>query len=655
MRPAALSPRAPATPAPARLAAPPSPPRRRAAPRRPRADAGGAEPSAAPAAPPNPTPPSTSAVAIDPYAELLAGGALPDERMARALGVDAALLRPLAELPGTASVADLRGRLVALGQWSAALRRGVLPDPAADAPWPQEPFRSKFVAVLKRLEMPRFTRRHPKLLAPLLRQFLSLAGEFEAELLAAEAEQATQQPQRPPPSAGGAAPGEPPPEGGAGEAGGADGGGASAAGAEDDPGGEPGAGEAGEAAPGERGEVEAELRDADGAEGGAPRPEAAAAGGDAEAELEPGGYAERLAEEMLSKFERDWAPAVEALAVAAAAFDDVDSLLDGPEGFDSSKSIWRASGWREVDALRRRLEALRELRDLVRSLGRGGGRGPLRLAPEALAARRGAPGVVRSEAAPEETRGLTRSGDLSRMLPAEAHLLAAGWPRRAADSDGDGGASGDSNAVNEGSRAARLLFMVRRAERQLTSYERAGWADDEPSRVTGRRELRPAAELGPIIVCLDTSGSMRGARETVAKALVLECMRGAARQGRRCHVYAFSGPGDVAELELAPDAAGLAALLRFLTMSFAGGTDVDAPLALALERVGREGWGLADVLMVTDGEIPEPHADVLAGLAAARAELGLRVHGLLIGRHVTEPMRALCSDLHVFRSWSAVE
>ena len=34
----------------------------------------------------------------------------------------------------------------------------------------------------------------------------------------------------------------------------------------------------------------------------------------------------------------------------------------------------------------------------------------------------------------------------------------------------------------------------------------AGWLDNEPSRVTGRLEVRPAAELGPIIVCLDTSG-----------------------------------------------------------------------------------------------------------------------------------------------------
>lgn len=58
------------------------------------------------------------------------------------------------------------------------------------------------------------------------------------------------------------------------------------------------------------------------------------------------------------------------------------------------------------------------------------------------------------------------------------------------------------------------------------------------------QEIRPAAEMGPIILCLDTSGSMRGAREVVAKALALECMRGAHRQQRPCYLYAFSGPGE---------------------------------------------------------------------------------------------------------------
>ena len=136
-------------------------------------------------------------------------------------------------------------------------------------------------------------------------------------------------------------------------------------------------------------------------------------------------------------------------------------------------------------------------------------------------------GVIRSEESPEETRGLTRSGDLSRMLPIEARLLAT----RNKDSVG------------------RKLFMARRAERMLLSYERAGWVDDQPSRVTDRLELRPASEMGPIIVCLDTSASMLGARGTDAKSLTLECMRGAIRQQRKCIVFAFSGPENIMEME----------------------------------------------------------------------------------------------------------
>lgn len=50
---------------------------------------------------------------------------------------------------------------------------------------------------------------------------------------------------------------------------------------------------------------------------------------------------------------------------------------------------------------------------------------------------------------------------------------------------------------------------------------------------------------GPILLCVDTSGSMRGARETVAKALALECMRAAKEQERDCYVFAFAGPAEV--------------------------------------------------------------------------------------------------------------
>lgn len=42
------------------------------------------------------------------------------------------------------------------------------------------------------------------------------------------------------------------------------------------------------------------------------------------------------------------------------------------------------------------------------------------------------------------------------------------------------------------------------------------------------------------------AGSMYGARETVAKAVALECMRGAHRQQRKCYLYAFRWVTDAA-------------------------------------------------------------------------------------------------------------
>lgn len=98
----------------------------------------------------------------------------------------------------------------------------------------------------------------------------------------------------------------------------------------------------------------------------------------------------------------------------------------------------------------------------------------------------------------------------------------------------------------------------------------------------------------------------------------------------------------------------MAKLLDFLSNSFEGGTDVDAPLEVALERLEQEAWALADILMVSDGEISPPSREVLEGIQAARETLGLKVHGLLVGKGVTEAMQMLCSETHVFKSWSAV-
>ena len=74
------------------------------------------------------------------------------------------------------------------------------------------------------------------------------------------------------------------------------------------------------------------------------------------------------------------------------------------------------------------------------------------------------------------------------------------------------------------------------------------------------------------------------------QAVALEAMRGAHRQQRACYLYAFSGPSDVKELELKVDTGSLLELLNFLTYSFGGGTDVDCPLELSLDRLEQRDW-----------------------------------------------------------------
>lgn len=59
--------------------------------------------------------------------------------------------------------------------------------------------------------------------------------------------------------------------------------------------------------------------------------------------------------------------------------------------------------------------------------------------------------------------------------------------------------------------------------------------------------------------------------------------------------------------------------------------------------------------MVTDGEIAPPSDAVLQRLERAKANLGLEVHGLLVGRSDSSPaMDSICTHTHMFQSWNAV-
>jgi len=230
---------------------------------------------------------------------------------------------------------------------------------------------------------------------------------------------------------------------------------------------------------------------------------------------------------------------------------------------------------------------------------------------------------------PGAVRGIKRSGLISRMLASEAALI--------------------SHPV------LHRLWRARLAESQLLSFEDEAVLTQWVPSHDERRVLAAAAEpaprgQGPMIVCLDTSGSMRGAPENVAKACVLQVLRTAHQARRACRLLAFGGPDELVERELTLDLPGLDALLAVMGQSFDGGTDVQTPLERAVAQVHHLGWALADILIVSDGEFGVTPS-TLAALRAGKAELGLRVHGILIGDRETIGLLEVCDAIHWVRDW----
>ena len=200
------------------------------------------------------------------------------------------------------------------------------------------------------------------------------------------------------------------------------------------------------------------------------------------------------------------------------------------------------------------------------------------------------------------------------------------------------------------------LWRARRAEARLLTYDSEAVLLDlrpDPSRPPKQALAPPQAqplERGPIILCLDTSGSMRGAPENIAKAVALEAMRTAHREQRGCLVIAFGGPGEILVRELSHTRDGLAALMALMGQAFDGGTDVQSPIERAIECVHEARWASADLVIVSDGEFGCTPA-TLDRLDEARARLGLRVQGVLVGDRETLGLMDVADDIFWVRDW----
>jgi uncharacterized protein with von Willebrand factor type A (vWA) domain len=335
-------------------------------------------------------------------------------------------------------------------------------------------------------------------------------------------------------------------------------------------------------------------------------------------------------------FRDEWEPMSHEIRDMLFVFGDIGDLVKFNR-WDLTRGRLRSGAWQELMRIRKLLEEIPELREMVQKLGRARQTDipDLASAPEVQVMEPVTATVtewceIQVPELPAQTRGIERSGRASRMLPSEAVLLP--HPR------------------------LRLIWFARHAERTLLTYEDNDTLREPVSvqRETWRPATRPRPErkleMGPMILCVDTSGSMQGGAESVAKALVLEATRIARAQQRACYVYAFSGPDEVIERELSLDVPGVDSLLGFMTQSFNGGTDICEPLERALSRLEDAAWQFADLLIASDGEFGAPPA-IAARVRAARDALGVRVQGVLIGDRETIGLRELADDIFWVRDW----
>jgi uncharacterized protein with von Willebrand factor type A (vWA) domain len=314
-------------------------------------------------------------------------------------------------------------------------------------------------------------------------------------------------------------------------------------------------------------------------------PDAAAAAKRARGEI---GHAATVAEARLRQKERQVRERLREMpgrakgALPSAAAGVSQKLEDtGEESHDWSTGLGaggRSSPGQQIE-LGRRLARSPKLKRLAAIVGR--------MRQQALALRKRP-----FERSSEEVFEVRLGSDLERLLPPE--LLALHHP------------------------VLRRDFARRLVEGQLLSYSLRG-ADER-----GR---------GPMIVCLDGSGSMSGDKEIWSKAVALTLLEIARRQRRLFRFICFSSADTpLFTLDLNPRERHEVQIDRALEVAEyfpGGGTDFEVPLDAAVDCLRVARYRRGDVVLITDGEC-RVSPEWQARFRAEKDRLGFSLFSVLI-------------------------
>lgn len=190
--------------------------------------------------------------------------------------------------------------------------------------------------------------------------------------------------------------------------------------------------------------------------------------------------------------------------------------------------------------------------------------------------------IVKNEWKPKpaykgQISGIRMSSDISSVLPSELALF--------------------SNP------ATKKLFELKFAQNQLMSFKYETFVPEEKNEIQIEEISKEKEEQkGPVIICVDTSGSMSGTPENIAKTITFALSKIALQEKRSCYLISFSTDIETLDLSFKDKTNNevLSTLVQFLRKSFNGGTDSFLALEHAVKVLQTENWKNADVLMISD-------------------------------------------------------
>lgn len=167
----------------------------------------------------------------------------------------------------------------------------------------------------------------------------------------------------------------------------------------------------------------------------------------------------------------------------------------------------------------------------------------------------------------------------------------------------------------------KYLFFSKLTEGKLLTYQ-----------LTGKHQADGIKKnQGPIVALVDTSGSMIGAPEVVAKSILLAIVRHMLKEKRNIKVFLFSSVDQSTEIELTDSRKTAMEFLNFLQQTFEGGTDFNTALSKGLKALKDRKYRNADILFITDGLSVVSDEWLIDELNRVKADSDTRIFTIIIG------------------------